>query len=400
MLGGIAHSRPRPRTLASLDANTRFLHPPPSAQVVYCNAQCQKSDWQFHKRICSTPAPAPSSSSSSSARPPAPAPTSTSAATSSSAATSEKPLAAKASTTVIGDDGLDEEDLAAIQEVKAKGYRYFSRKLDSAETAAIGDIRPKAVAVAPAEASPAGAGAGSAVSAVKGPTPIAAPTAGGAGAGAGSGSPATPASSSSSAASSSSATASEWNKNGTTYESRNFFDTIRSRIKELLGERRRAGDLTVGPIPGIGRLMVTGVANWGDSSADVIITRGKTKKIYDLSFDVVVQVFPEAAPAPSEEELDEGGDDKTKKSTEGGDKDKGEEKKAKNPRALLRFQEVSNETEGSPRDISLKWGSPSPPEAQHDVIRTALAVSPSTAAGPTKIVRDIVERVIQEFKEM
>jgi hypothetical protein len=387
--------------------------------VVYCSGQCQKDDWPYHKRICSKPA-APAPAPAPAAAPAAPAP-------GGGAPSADKPLVAKATTDVVGadDDGLDDEDRAAIEEVKRKGYRYFARKLNEEETKAIGDIRPKAVAVASAasaapaaEAPPSAAATPGSPTAVINPTAAAATAAGAsAAAAAGAGGPSTAASSSSSSAAA--AAPSSWNKSGTTYEQRNHGDTVRARIKELLKERRAAGDLVVGPIPGVGRLVVTGISNWGESSADVIISRGKSKWIYDLSFKVVVQVLPEdagrediqedmsddtaAAAADKKSGGDGSGDGKKSDKDNGGDaaakeKEK-EEKGKKRPRALLFFKEVSNMTEADgAREVILEWGSPAPAESQREVIRTALAVDAGAAAGPTKVIRGVVEQSVLEFK--
>lgn len=206
------------------------------------------------------------------------------------------------------------------------------------------------------------------------------------------------------AAAPSTSSASEWNKSGTTYEARNLGDFVRTRIKELLHEARKRGDLSAS-LPGIGKLVVTGIAGWGDSSADVIISRGKTKKIYDLAFKVVAQLVPEenAAGSNSDEmedaaaESKEGEDsasDSSKKSSE----EKSEATK-KNPRVLLYFKEVSNETEDADtgREVEVQWGSPAPAAAQRDTIKTALSVG-RLDAGITSVVRRVVEQVVAEFK--
>ncbi len=78
-------------------ANCGSSQPPPEMRcskcrkVNYCGASCAKSDWTFHKRICVAPAPAPAPASGNNV--------------------------------VLGEDDLDEDDRAAIEEVKKRGYR-------------------------------------------------------------------------------------------------------------------------------------------------------------------------------------------------------------------------------------------------------------------------------------
>ncbi len=225
------------------------------------------------------------------------------------------------------------------------------------------------------------------------------------------------------------AVASEWNKGGTTYEQRTFGDSVRSRIKELMRERRAA--LTVGPLPGVGRLVATGIAGWGDSSADIIVTRGKVKKIYDIAFKVVVQLVPEEESSSASssssssaadllldaDEADEKDDkDKGKEGKEGEEgkdkdkdgkpeeKEKDKEKKEapKNPRVLLFFKDVSNSSEeerdgAGGRDVEVLWAAtPAIPDGKRAVVTTAIGVKEK--AGLTAELRKIVELAVEEFK--
>ena len=79
------------------------------------------------------------------------------------------------------------------------------------------------------------------------------------------------------------------------------------------------------------------------------------------------------------------------------EKDKEKEKeKEKRPRVLLFFNDVSNTSEGSPREVRVEWGSPAPAEKDRAAIRAALAVE-DTAVGLTAAVRRAVETVVSEF---
>lgn len=368
----------------------------------YCNRECQKSDWSFHKRICEKPkespkpAAAPASSSSSEATSPAPAPS-----------PSPKPAAPSSSSNEVE---LDEEDLAAIADVRKKGYAYHRRQLDSKELEMIGDIRPKLASPAPqpiasptvSEASSLASSAAAAPSLTPTPVPSAEAGAG------------------------SMAKASEWNSGGT-IEERDLSPWARGRVKELL--RERAGELVL-PLPGVGRLEVTGVTGWGGSTAEILISRGRAKRIYalehDFGFLVEMVSDSEAATAAASgssdagdsvgtpllsasgmELRDEGEDGEEaarsegkKKKTKGADSEGGAApvalaspaKRKKLPRAIVRFPDVSNDTEGSEREVRVDWGKPAIKEDQREMVRAALH-----NGGVVTALRGVVEALVREF---
>lgn len=304
---------------------------------------------------------------------------------------------------------LDEDDLAAVAEVKRMGYRYHAVKRGQEELAAIGDIRPKLIgssAGAAGEGSstpavaPAAAAAATPSTATATPTPVAASSSGG--------------------AKSAVSSASAWNASGNTVEERDLTPWARSRLKELLRESR--GELVV-PLPGVGRLEVSGITGWGASTFDILISRGKTKYIYDLHVGFVAELVTDAAAAAdaaagagSAEPLVASGGDLRDEAEDGDDASSGGDKKKaadggskkgaaassagasassrkKQPRAIVRFPDVSIDSEGGDREVRVEWGKPAPADDTHDMIRSALH-----NAGVVTALRRVVEALVAEFK--
>lgn len=91
-------------------------------KVVYCNRNCQRSDWRFHKRICKKPEPKKKD-------PPPKKPTNSSGGGSgsgsgSSSSSSDKPTRAKGGTDAVD---VDEEDAAILKDLQ--GYASMSSAL-------------------------------------------------------------------------------------------------------------------------------------------------------------------------------------------------------------------------------------------------------------------------------
>jgi len=381
-----ANDPPAPAApLSKLCANCRGENAPQRCsvckKVCYCNATCAKQDWQFHKRICSkpvTPAPNPAPAS-------APSSSSSSSSTSSTSSTNKSVDTKKPTSSTSSEDiEYDEDEKAAIEEIKRKGYRHFTSQADAGGLKGVaGGLAPKAISSSDAVS----------------------PTA----------------SSYQVSSTSSSSSASEWNKSGTTYEARSLGDFCKSRLKELLAAMRAKEAV---PLPGIGTLVASGVTNWGESMADIVITRGKVKHIYDLSFKVSVHIVPEAesSSTSSLSSSSDGGDDDDEppKSKEKGsaatasstnsassstssDESSASPKPPKRPRVLVSFMDVSNTSEGESsestfRDVKIEWGSPSPQEAHKSAIKAALDVERKDG-GLVFALRRAVETVVDEFKK-
>ena len=357
----------------------------------YCSPTCQRTDWQYHRRICKKPEAAVAAPPPAAAKSDAPSPT--------DKPTSTAPASTDASTSAKSQDNddvqLDADELAVLAEVKRKGYAHHRRQLDASELAAIGDITPKALSSTVAAPPVTGTVSPAAVAATITPSTA---------------TPAPPAVAVSSAV----ATASAWNT-ANTYEARNMTGWVRSRLKEIIAEARGSSDLAI-PVPGVGRVEVTGISGWGDSSAEVVISRGKPRYVYDLNFAFIATVTPDseevtavtASQVGDEVEVD------AEKEKEKAAKAKAEgatapvtppaadgATKSKHPRMLLRFPDVRNDTEDDAagprgREVRIEWGSPAPPEAQHDLLRRVAAVN--ERAGLAAACRRVVERVVSEFK--
>jgi hypothetical protein len=259
----------------------------------------------------------------------------------------------------------DEEDLAAIAQVKKMGYRYFS-KPDSKNVA---DIAPKRLE-APALAT--------------GTVADTAPTA-----------------------------ASVWNAAGT-FEERNYGPWLRGRVKELLAIRRKEGLLSLQLRPDQW-LCTRGICGWGSSSADVIIARSKVRYVYDVRFSVVLEVVSadeaaascvdaasfidedgsavsaadDAAPAPSPPPADVGSADPPKKA----------------PRILLTIEAgADNEPAlpgsesgtGAGRDLMLVPGAPKP--SSSTLARAKEAVLGNRGEGIAAVLCATLEAALSEFR--
>ena len=336
---------------------------------VYCDAACFRKDWPYHKRICEKPKFSESEALQ-------PGVSSASASDAASPATAPKPAAAPAPAAASDEVELDAEDLAAIADVKKKGYAYHARKLADSEVQAIGDIRPKLATPAPPAALP------SAPAAVAAPAAPVGGSAAGACAGEGAGS--------SSGGSAVRSAASVWNAGGTV-EERDATAWARGRLKELL--RERAGELSL-PLPGLGRLEVLGIVGWGDSSLDVVISRGKTRYLYDLHVGFTVELVTDAAvaaePALAAPALAcAPGDVRDEDSAEA----EARGRRTKQPRAIVRFPEVSNDTQGAPRELRVDWGTPAP----KDAATRELITSTLHDGGIITCLRAVVEGLIAEF---
>lgn len=117
-------------------------------KVAYCNRNCQKSDWRFHKRVCKKPekkkkdkdGKRKSSKATNSAAAPAPA-SASSGSSSGSGSSSSREKPAKKATSQPTQAELDAEDEEIVKSLK--GYRYFHRDVSEHEAKIIGDITPE-----------------------------------------------------------------------------------------------------------------------------------------------------------------------------------------------------------------------------------------------------------------
>lgn len=330
-------------------------------KATYCSPKCAKDDWPYHKRTCEKPKPkqeenkTPASSSNSPAPAPAPA-----------AAPSSKPAGNSSST---DDVEYDEDEKKALAEVAKTGYRvHWRTKEDQAQwKEAVGEIKHEKVSS---------------------PTPVsAAPVAAAA------------------------STASAWNAAGT-LEQRNMSSWFKDRLKQLLREGRNNGSLVI-PLPGDqgGVLHASGIAGWGESSADILIKGGKVKYVYDTAFKLGFTYIKEGDGAGKEDvDMEEEGG-AVKDSKEGGSSESAEEKekdkekaKDKTAKVWLRFPDVSSVSGDDlvpgkkGRDVVLEFNSEFPSsESVREAARQAMSLQ-DLSQGPTMRVRALVEQVVAEFK--
>ncbi len=171
---------------------------------------------------------------------------------------------------MIRDEDLDDDEREALAAVRKTGYRVHWRKAEdeAAIRAAIGG----AEAIAPKRID------------------TAALASGGGGVG-GVGSGATDAATTAPSSSSTSA----WNAAGT-FEQRHMGTWFKDRVSaEIKGRAGAGGALEPLALDGVGSLAVQPVpVQWGDSTADIILARGKTKHVLDVAFAVDVTVEPAA----------------------------------------------------------------------------------------------------------
>ena len=148
---------------------------------------------------------------------------------------------------------------------------------------------------------------------------------------------------------------SAWNTAGT-MEQRHMASWVKDKLVGLLG------GLAPVEVAGRGTLRFSGeVKGWeeGGSTADILLARGKTKKVYDLHFTVVIDLV--ASPPPSSPQ-----------------------------KVLLKFLDVSNDTAGEARAVKVEFEG-GPTEEMKDAIKSALDASLLAA------VRGAVEETISAF---
>lgn len=372
----------------------------------YCDRNCQKLDWAFHKRICEKPKDVLGGSAAA-APPAAAAATSSASASSASAASSAgsnpdgahdgAAAPAKAAAASGSDEvELDEEDLAAIADVRKKGYAHHARTLDARELDMIGSIAPRQV-VAPAAGVPAAAASAAAAAAPGAAAPA-------------------PAAASSGPLSK----ASEWNTSGNTVEEKDLTGWARARLKELL--RARASELVL-PLPGVGWLEVTGVTGWAGSTAGILISRGKARYILDMepSLGFLVELVADADVAagvdasagaggddvshplllsPSLALRDEGddGEEAVRRPADGaaapGATEQQSTKRTKLPRAIVRFPDVTSDAASAAAlEARVEWGKPAVKLSQRDMVAAALR-----DGGVVDALRRVVLALVAEFR--
>lgn len=363
----------------------------------YCSAECQRGDWQFHKRTCKKPTASPPAENPSPSAP-APAPT---------PAPAPAPSPKAASSTSTGDAQedveYDEEDLELMKSVKQMGYRYFSRKPTEQEKELLGDTtKPRKLDEGAAEGGPSvtsptpSSGGSSSTSAAAVPTVVG-----------------TTEASAASSSSSSLAQKSAWNS-AATFEERDLTSWFKNRLKDELRARRLE---TMVEVPGVGRLLIKGVARWEKSShVGIAIARGKARYLYDCDFGVSVELKPlESSPAEDADATDDEKEEEDKKNKAGqkpaedaAAKEKGDasssattedkkNKKDKNPIAIIRFADLSTETENE-REVRLEWGEPSPSDSQRELIKNILSINQTNGNSIGAVVRQVVESLVAEFK--
>jgi hypothetical protein len=144
-------------------------------------------------------------------------------------------------------------------------------------------------------------------------------------------------------------------------------DWLRDKISALLATAALHPGCAVA-VPGAGTVALGGaVEKWGDSTADVLMARGKIKHVYDAKFSVPLPLAAEAA----------GGKE--------------------GQRALLVFTDVSNDTADAPREVALEF-SEGVGEATRAALKDALRADGSGAAGAiVKAAREAVEKGVAQF---
>lgn len=142
------------------------------------------------------------------------------------------------------DDEYDEEDEKLIKETTSKGYCYFRNQLDTETKELIGDIRPKSL------------------SATEAPVSEAVPSA--------------------------AVSASDWNHAGT-WEERDFTQLVKSRMEELCKESTYEQPFSDNDDDTMVKCSVKEVKKC-EGEAQVVLTRGKKRHMYDFQLDIKFEV--------------------------------------------------------------------------------------------------------------
>lgn len=267
---------------------------------------------------------------------------------------------------------LDEEDLAAIAEVKKRGYRHFTTKETYEKVAQeIQQVTGQTIQPKKLDSSP---------------QPVRVE------------------------AQQSATAASEWNIGGTV-EQKSYGPWTLDKLVENLNAAKKEGKLQV-PVAGSefgggAMLVVSGIKDHEEASAEIIISRGKARKIYDMSFSVVVDVrkkdeYDEAAVTNEPVELIKG---KEKKKDD--DVKEKEEKKdspaARYPQVILHFPDISNssaddaESGGRGREVQMRFSKkPSFTSSEADAARLACSVQ-NLDSGLVHEIRKAIEQAVQAF---
>ena len=258
-------------------------------------------------------------------------------------------VSASSSSSIVRDEDLDDDEREALEAVRKTGYRVHWRKAEdeAAIRLAIGGaeaIAPKRIIDPAAAAASTTSGGGGSPMVVDSSTAPAAISSG----------------------SSSSSTASAWNTAGTV-EQRHMGIWLRDRIATELLSRSTTTALAPLSLPLAGDLITaTAPTDWDDSSADIIIARGKKKWVYDCAFNIPI-TFGGAATSAS--------------------------------KVVLRFADVSNTTAGEIREIRFSFsGTLANDDKITQEIREALRLDGMGAGGRIiNGIREAVEVAVEAF---
>ena len=161
---------------------------------------------------------------------------------------------------------------------------------------------------------------------------------------------------------------SAWNTAGT-MEQRHMGGWVKDRLVALLGEAKGVvGEVS---IPEAGSLRcTTGVEGYGEGcTADILLARGKTKKVYDLKFAIALELFNASASPPTTQKV------------------------------LLQFLDVSNDTAGEPRAVKVEFEGGGASEEAKGAVKRALG-SGGEAAHVLDAVRKVVEDAVAGFMDL
>lgn len=141
---------------------------------------------------------------------------------------------------------------------------------------------------------------------------------------------------------------------------------VKDKLTALLG----AIEMPPLEVVGAGTLRCTNeISGWGDdSTADILLARGKTKRVYDLHFSVVLEVGLGSSNSTP-------------------------------PKVLLRFLDVSNDTAGAPRALRVEFEGSGLNEGGKEAIKTALTPE-GVASSLLSAVRGAVEETVSAFMKM